>query len=169
MVLLETVTELLKEREVWTGKAVKRKEDLRLITGYGKFVDDVKLTGMAYAAILRSPYAHAKIVKVDVSKAEKIPGVICTLTGDEVAKLTEPFLQISPSPANKIKDYCLAVGKVRYFGEPVVAVVAESRALAEDALEQIEVEYEVLPHVLDAREALKKGAPIIHTKRLEQT
>jgi 2-furoyl-CoA dehydrogenase large subunit len=162
VVLLETVTELLKEREVWTGKAVKRKEDLRLITGYGKFVDDVKLTGMAYAAILRSPYAHAKIVKVDVSKAEKIPGVICTLTGDEVAKLTEPFLQISPSPANKIKDYCLAVGKVRYFGEPVVAVVAESRALAEDALEQIEVEYEVLPHVLDAREALKKGAPIIH-------
>jgi carbon-monoxide dehydrogenase large subunit len=159
---LATLAELVKEKQAWTGKPVKRKEDARLLTGFGRFVDDVKLPGMAYAAILRSPYAHARILRIDVSKAEKIPGVICTLTGEEVAKLTDPFLQISPPPANKIKDYCLAVGKVRYFGEPVVAVVAESRAIAEDALEHIEVEYEVLEHVLDAREALKPNAPVIH-------
>lgn len=144
------------------GQALKRKEDPRLITGLGKFVDDVKLPGLAYASILRSPYANARIRNVDVSRAEVLPGVICTLTGKEVAALTDPFLQISPSPANKVKDYCLAVDKVHFVGEPVVAVVAESRAIAEDALEFVDIEYEPLDHTLDARVALAENAPLVH-------
>lgn len=144
------------------GQALKRKEDRRLVTGVGNFVDDVKLPGLAFAAILRSPYAHAKIIRVDTSKAENYPGVICTITGAEVAKLTDPFIQMSPDPANKVKDYCLAVDKVHHVGEPVAAVVAETRAIAEDSLELIEVEYEPLDHVLDARKALEKEAPLVH-------
>jgi len=144
------------------GHPLKRKEDRRLLTGLGKFVDDIKLPGTAYAAILRSPYAHARILGIDVSKAERLEGVICTLVGEEVAKLTDPFLQISSPPANKLKDYCLAVGKVHFAGEPVAAVVAETRSTAEDALELIDAEYEAVDHVLDAKEALKPGAPVIH-------
>ena len=134
------------------GQPLKRKEDPRLITGLGKFVDDVKLPGLSFASILRSPYASASIKRIDVSKAEALPGVICILTGSEVAKLTDPFLQISGPPANKVKDYCLAVDKVHFVGEPVAAAVAESRAVAEDALEYIEVDYEPLELTLDARE-----------------
>jgi len=144
------------------GQPLKRKEDLRLVTGLGKFVDDVKLPGLAYASILRSPYANARIKKVDVSKAVVLLGVICALTGEEVAKLTDPFLQISPAPANKVKDYCLAVEKVHFVGEPVVAVVAETRGIAEDALELVNVEYEPLDHVLDARSALNPDATLVH-------
>jgi carbon-monoxide dehydrogenase large subunit len=160
---LSTVIELAKaETKLWMGQPLKRKEDPRLIQGLGKYIDDVKLPRMAFAAILRSPYAHARIKKIDIEKAERLPGVICTLIGDEVARRTDPFLQISPPPANKVKDYCLAVGKVHFVGEPVAAVVAETRAIAEDALELIEVEYEVLDHVLDAREALGPHAPVLH-------
>ncbi len=160
---MATVTELVKpEAKQWMGQPLKRKEDPRLIQGLGKFVDDLKLPRMAFAAILRSPYAHAKIKRIDTSKAEKFPGVICVMTGEEVASKTDPFLQISPAPANKVRDYCLANGKVHFVGEPVAAVVAETRALAEDALELIEVEYELLDHVLDAREALGPHAPILH-------
>ncbi len=163
VILSATITELIKpEAKLWMGQPIKRKEDPRLITGMGRFIDDVKLSGMLYAAFLRSPYAHARIKKLDVSKAERHPGVVCVLTGEEVAKLTDPFLQISPHPANKLKDYCLAVDKVHFVGEPVVAVAAETRAIAEDALELIEVEYEVLDHVLDARKALQSDAPVIH-------
>ena len=125
---MATVTELVKETPTqWVGQPLKRKEDPRLITGLGKFVDDVKLPGLAYASILRSPYANALIKRIDVTKAEKAPGVICTLTGTEVAKITDPFLQISSAPANKVKDYCLAVDKVHFVGEPVAAVVASTR------------------------------------------
>lgn len=160
---MSTVTELVsKEAAPWVGRPMKRKEDRRLLTGLGRFVDDLRLPRMAYAAMLRSPHAHARIVKVDVTRAEELPGVVCTLTGEEVAALTDPFLQISSAPANKLRDYCLAVGKVHYVGEPTVAVVAETRAIAEDALELIEVEYEILDHILDARKALEPSAPVIH-------
>ncbi len=160
---MATVSELVKpQSKLWMGHPLKRKEDPRLIQGLGKFVDDVKLPRMCYAAVLRSPYSHARIKSIDVSKAEKTPGVICTLTGEEVAKKTDPFLQISPPPANKVKDYCLAVGKVHFVGEPVAAVVAETRAIAEDSLDLIDVEYEVLEHVLDAKEALSSDAIILH-------
>ncbi|MDG6907540.1 MAG: xanthine dehydrogenase family protein [Nitrososphaerota archaeon] len=160
---MATVTELVKEeRKLWMGQPLKRKEDPRLISGLGKYVDDVKLPGIAYAAILRSPYAHAKITRLETSRAERLPGVVCVMTGEEVAKLTDPFIQISPPPASKLKDYCLAVGKVHFVGEPVAAVVAETRGIAEDALELIEAEYETLDALVDARKGIEPSAPIIH-------
>ena len=136
----------------WGGQSVKRKEDKRLLQGEGVFVDDVKRHGMGYVHFVRSPYAHAHITAIDVSKAESAPGVYGTLTGEEVAALTDPFFQISSVPGANIKDFSLAVGKVRYVGEPVVAVVAETRELARDASELVEVDYE--PLVLLARDAL---------------
>lgn len=125
-------------------------------------MDDLKVPGMVYAAILRSPYPHARIKRIDVSKAEQISGVICTLTGMEVMRSTKPFLQISAPPANKLQDYCLAIEKVHFVGEPVAAVVAETKAIAEDALEAILVEYETISHVTDAKKALESHSPLVH-------
>jgi 2-furoyl-CoA dehydrogenase large subunit len=146
----------------WGGQSVARKEDKRLLQGEGVFVDDVKRHGMGYLHFVRSPYAHAHITSVDVSAAEAIDGVYGTLTGEEVAALTDPFFQISSVPGANIKDFSLAVGKVRYVGEPVVAVVAETRELARDASELVEVDYEPLPAVVDARRALDSEAPVLH-------
>ena len=146
----------------WAGRSVPRKEDKRLVQGDGVFVDDVKRHGMGYLHFVRSPYAHAHIASIDVSKAEEIGGVYGTLTGEEVAALTDPFFQISSAPGANIKDYALAVGKVRYVGEPVVAVVAETRELARDASELVEVAYEPLPAVTDARRAQDEDAPVLH-------
>jgi 2-furoyl-CoA dehydrogenase large subunit len=146
----------------WGGQSVARKEDKRLLQGEGVFVDDVKRHGMGYLHFVRSPYAHAHITRVDVSAAEAIDGVYGTLTGEEVAALTEPFFQISSVPGANIKDFSLAVGKVRYVGEPVVAVVAETRELARDASELVEVDYEPLPALVDARRAQDSEAPVLH-------
>jgi CO/xanthine dehydrogenase Mo-binding subunit len=138
----------------WVGKALPRKEEGRLLRGRGKFSDDIKLREMLYLNFVRSPYAHAKIVSVDTSPAEALPGVACTLTGAEVARQTQPFIEIGPEPFAKIKDYPMAASKVRYQGEPVAAVVAESAALAEDAAELVQVEYEQVDPVIDAEDAL---------------
>jgi CO/xanthine dehydrogenase Mo-binding subunit len=146
----------------WAGQNVPRKEDKRLTQGQGVFVDDVKRHGMGYLHFVRSPYAHAHITSIDVSAAEQIKGVYGTLTGEEVAALTDPFFQLSTPPGAHVKDYALAVGKVRYVGEPVVAVVAETRELARDASELVEVEYEPLPAIVDARVALDDAQPVIH-------
>ncbi len=146
----------------WGGQSVRRKEDKRLLQGEGVFVDDVKRHGMGYLHFVRSPYAHAHITRVDVSAAEAIDGVYGTLTGEEVAALTDPFFQISSAPGANIKDFSLAVGKVRYAGEPVVAVVAETRELARDASELVEVDYEPLPALVDARRAQDADAPVLH-------
>src|SRR5207245_2511988 len=117
---------------------------------------------MGYIHFVRSPYAHAHISSIDVSKAEAAPGVYGTLTGEEVAALTDPFFEISSVPGAHLKDYALAVGKVRYVGEAVVAVVAETRELARDASELVEVEYEPLDAVVDARKAQDAGVPVLH-------
>jgi CO/xanthine dehydrogenase Mo-binding subunit len=127
--------------KTWQGQNVPRKEDKRLTQGQGVFVDDVKRHGMGYIHFVRSPYAHAHITSIDVSAAEKLKGVYGTLTGEEVASLTDPFFQLSTPPGAHIKDYALAVGKVRYVGVPIVGVVAVSRELAGDASELVEVEY----------------------------
>ena len=111
----------------FVGQNVSRREDKRLVQGEGVFFDDVKRHGMGYVHFLRSPYAHARITSIDVSAALALPGVHGTLTGDEVAILTDPFFQIAAEPGANVKDFALAVGKVRYVGEPVVAVVAETR------------------------------------------
>jgi len=146
----------------WQGQNVPRKEDKRLTQGQGVFADDIKRHGMGYIHFVRAPYAHAHITSIDVSKAEAIKGVYGTLTGEEVAAQTDPFFQIANEPGGQIQDYALAVGKVRYVGEAVVAVVAETRDLARDASELVEVEYEPLPAVVDARRALASDAPVVH-------
>jgi CO/xanthine dehydrogenase Mo-binding subunit len=154
--------EILAPQKQWSGQSVPRKEDKRLTQGQGVFVDDVKRHGMGYVHFVRSPYAHAHITSIDVSKAEEIKGVYGTLTGEEVASLTDPFFQLATPPGAHLKDYALALGKVRYVGEAVVAVVAETRDLARDASELVEVEYEPLAALVDARTALGDGTPVLH-------
>ena len=156
------VVEEQETRPGFIGKNVPRKEDRRLVRGEGIFVDDAKRHGMGFVHFVRSPYAHAKIKSVDVSKALELPGVYGTLTGDEVAIHTDPFFELTVPPGSEIKDYCLAVGKARYMGEPVAAVVASSRELARDAAELVEVEYEPLPVLVNAERAQEADAPIIH-------
>jgi len=146
----------------WAGTNVPRKEDKRLVQGEGVFFDDVKRHGMGYIHFVRSPYAHAKILSVDVSKALELGDVYGTLTGDEVAILTDPFFELSTPPGADIKDYALAVGKTRFVGEPVAAVVAATRELARDAAELVEVEYEPLDVLVDARKAESADAPMLH-------
>ena len=162
--MTETAHETQVELEVGyaSGKSIPRKEDGRLVQGQGVFADDVKRHGMGYVHFVRSPYAHAQIVSVDVSAAEALDGVYGTLTPDEVAELTDPFFELTTPPGSEIKDYALAVGRVRHIGEPVVAVVAETRERARDAADLVEVEYEPLDVIVDARRAQDDGAALLH-------
>src|SRR5207253_10199767 len=107
------------------------------------YIDDMELPGMLHATLVRSPYAHARIRKVDVEAARRLPGVVAVVTGAEAAELCNPLPDFGPAP-DKHDWRCLAVDKVRYVGEAVAAVVAESRYVAEDARDLVEVEYELL-------------------------
>jgi CO/xanthine dehydrogenase Mo-binding subunit len=156
------VVEETETKPGFIGQSVPRKEDGRLVQGHGIFIDDMKRHGMGFVHFVRSPYAHARILSVDVSKALELEGVYGTLTGDEVAIQTDPYFELTVPPGNEIKDYCLAVGKARYLGEPVAAVVAATRDLARDAAELVEVEYEPLPVLVDTERALDPDSPIIH-------
>ena len=145
------------------GQSMKRVEDTRLLTGSGTYADDVSLPNMAHAAVLRSPHAHARIVSIDKSKAAALPGVLCVMTGAEAAEVTGPCADFSSPPTTQ---HCIAVGKVRHVGETVAAVVAESRYIAEDACELIEVEYDPLPVVVDLEEAVTStGDAVLHPER----
>jgi len=137
-----------------TDKRLGRKEDARLIRGQGLFVDDYQPAGLLHMVLVRSPHAHARILSIDVSEAEALTGVVCTLSGKEVAELTEPFTQIGPEPSALIEDFCLAVDKVRHQGDPVVAVIAESEQIASDAVQLVEVDYEILPAVISCEDSL---------------
>jgi CO/xanthine dehydrogenase Mo-binding subunit len=137
------------------GKGVQRIEDPGLVTGTTQFIDNFSLPGMAHCAILRSPHPHARIVSIDTSAAEKMPGVYAVLTGADVEKWTNPCITAPEGWGS----YCVAVGKTRFVGEPVAAVAAESRYLAEDALELINIEYETLTPIANPSDALKPGAP----------
>ncbi|MFN3974099.1 MAG: xanthine dehydrogenase family protein molybdopterin-binding subunit [Dehalococcoidia bacterium] len=145
------------------GARIKRTEDPRLITGRGTYTDDVCLPGTLYMAVLRSPHAHARIKRIDVGKALAHPGVVAALTGAEVKQVCEPIPAIGPIEGMKLAQRLpLALDKVTHVGEGVVAVVAESRYQARDALDLIEVEYEPLPANVDPERAMKRGAPLIH-------
>ena len=146
----------------WSGTNVPRKEDKRLLKGQGAFVDDLWMHRQGYVHFVRSPYAHARITAIDVSRCEAVPGVYATLTGEEVGELQQPYFQMAPEPAGAMKDYCMAVGKARYMGEPVAAVLAESAELARDAAELIEVSYEPLPVVIDGIATIEPDAPLLH-------
>ncbi|MHB1908046.1 MAG: xanthine dehydrogenase family protein molybdopterin-binding subunit [Nitrososphaerales archaeon] len=144
----------VKRKQEWIGKPLKTKEASRLVRGNGKYVDDVRLPRMAFAAILRSPYAHAKIKSIDYSEARQLGGVIDILTSEDVLRMSDPLPQMTVPPASNVKDYPIAIGKVRYVGEPVALVIADSKYIAYDALELINVEYEELEPVIDAEKAL---------------
>ncbi|QDX80215.1 hypothetical protein B9N43_02420 [Denitratisoma sp. DHT3] len=139
----------------WVHASLSRKEDSRLVRGKGLFVDDYKQSGMLHMSLVRSPYGHARVVRIDTSRAEALPGVVCTLTGKEIAAVCTPFMQIGPGDAQNIKDYPMAVDKAIYQGEPVVAVVAENPRIAMDAAQLVDVEYEPLPVVTDWKTALE--------------
>ena len=141
--------------------SVPRRDGRVKVTGRATFVSDVRLIGMAYAKVLRSPYAHAKIVSIDTSRAEARPGVYCVLTGNNLEGL-------NPYYGHAVKDHpLLAIEKVRYAGEPVAAVVAVDERTAFEALEYIDVKYEELKPVLTSREAMEKDAPLIHQRKFE--
>src|SRR5215813_2656151 len=146
------------------GKSIKRREDPRLVTGKGNFVDDLKIPFTTHAAFVRSPHAHAKIGKIDTAAARKVPGVLAVYTGkDLVAGGVKPIPVGWLLPGLKVPAYHpLAVDKARFMGQPVAVVIAETPYAANDAAELVEVDYGVLPAVADGAEALKAGAPAIH-------
>jgi aerobic carbon-monoxide dehydrogenase large subunit len=146
------------------GQAIKRREDPQLITGRGNYVDDIKLTGMTHAAVLRSPYAHANILSIDTSAALAHPGVLAVFTGKDMLDINPlPYAWQAAGVQNNVNGpRVLAVDTVHFAGEGVAVVVAEDRYIARDALELIEVEYEPLPVVVDAKQAAQPGAPQLH-------
>ncbi len=146
----------------WIGKRYPRKEDIRFITGNGLFAADIKIPNMAYVAIARSPYSSAKIVRIDKNRALAVPGVVDIFTGAEIVEELDPLPNLLPSPYDRVKDFGIAVDRVRYAGEPIAVIVAESTYAAWDAMEQLDVEYEELPPVLTAMTGAKDGSPLVH-------
>ncbi len=150
------------------GKSVRRNEDPRLLTGRALFVDDLQLPGMLHLAFLRSDFAHARIHSIDYSEALGLPGVVAAFDAAALGEYWKPGPLLVPPPPVEGAVFSartqvpLARGKVRHQGEPIVVVVAESRYLAEDALDSIIVEMESLPAAVDLEEALAPGAPLIH-------
>lgn len=141
----------------YIGKRVTRREDAALLTGRVEFIDDVALPRMLHAAILRSPFAHARIRSIDTSEAEAMPGVEAVVTGADALR----WQRVSGSSPDGWGGRCPAVEKVTFVGEPVAAVAATSRYLAEDALERIEVDYEPLEPVVDPFAAMEEGSPLV--------
>lgn len=150
----------------YTGKSMRRYEDPRFIQGRGKYVANLTLPNMAYLAIKRSPYAHARIVDIDTSAAEALEGVIGMVTKEDMLAPTSPCGPIPCGwvvPGTQVpQNDAFQIDTVRHVGDRVIAVVAESPAIAQDALDLIEVHYEPLPAVVDARKALDPDAPLVH-------
>ncbi len=150
------------------GKPLRRNEDPRLLTGQALFTDDVHLAGMVQAAFLRSPYAHARIKRIDVSRARARAGVVAVFTADDLGDYWKPGpLLVSPPPIERLvfherTQVPLARDKVRHAGEPLAVVIADSRYLAEDALADIDVDYEPLPAVVDLEKALRPESARVH-------
>jgi carbon-monoxide dehydrogenase large subunit len=149
----------------YVGQAIRRKEDPPLIRGRGRYVDDIRLPGTLYAAIVRSPHAHARITSIDASEAEARHDVHLVLTGEDLKDLAAPLPMAWAPPGVEVKTpehWPLARGKVCHVGDPVAVVVADTKYGAVDAAEQIYVDYEELPVVVDPEKALEDGSPVIH-------
>lgn len=143
------------------NRSLPRRDGRVKVTGRATYVSDVRLIGMAYAKVLRSPYAHAKIISIDTTRAAARAGVYCVVTGNDLKGL-------NPYYGHAVKDHpLLAIGKVRYAGEPVAAVVAVDERTAFEALEYIEVKYEELKPVLTPQEAMATDAPLLHERKFE--
>jgi 2-furoyl-CoA dehydrogenase large subunit len=144
----------------WVGRSIPRVEDAALLTGKGRFIDDLGVRpGTLHAAILRSPHAHADIVSIESSAASQARGVVTILTGEDVKALTASLVVGVKAP---VECWPIAVGRVRYVGEPVAVVVATDRYLAEDAVDLIEVQYRPRPALIDPLVALSPDAPVLH-------
>jgi 2-furoyl-CoA dehydrogenase large subunit len=144
------------------GKPVLRKEDAALLSGRGRYADDLPVpVGTLHAHVIRSPHAHAAIARIDGAEALAQDGVWAVITGEDVRKLSDPFLAAIKVP---VQQWSLAMGLVRYVGEPVALVVAESRYIAEDAAELVTIDYEPLAAVIDPLEACQKSALLLHAE-----
>lgn len=141
------------------GERIERVEGRDKVTGRAQYVADLKLPGMLHAKLLRSPHAHARIRSIDVSKARALPGVRCVLTADDLD-------QQESEPSTRARAI-LAAGRVRFQGQPVAAVAADDVHTAEEAVDLIEVEYDVLPAAIDPLEAIKDGAPLVREHMVE--
>src|SRR5437660_2544770 len=138
--------------------SVPREDGVAKVTGRAVFTSDIRLEGMAYAKLLRSPVAHARILSVGTREVLRQPGVIAVLTGSDLHG-------IDPYYGHAVKDHpLLAIGKVRFLGEPVAAVIAEDELSAQEAVKEIVVKYDELTPVLDVDTALSAGAPLVHDK-----
>jgi carbon-monoxide dehydrogenase large subunit len=151
----------------WVGRSIRRREDPRLLVGQGTYIADLTLPGTTYVELVRSTHAHARIRKIDITKAEKHPGVVAILTGQEIAAAMKPIIipAIRPNLGGELQVptvYPLAIDKVNYVGHPIVAIVAENKYIAEDAAQLVEIEYDPLPVLLDPEEALKPDSPKIY-------
>ena len=149
----------------WLGRSVKRKEDDRFIQGRGNYVEDIKLPGMLYMAILRSPFAHARILSINTAPAMELPGVVAVVTG---ADLVAHKLAWMPTLSGDTQAV-LATDKVRMQGQEVACVIAEDAYTAHDALGLIDVDYEALPVVINPKQALAEGAPVIRDDKEGKT
>ena len=147
------------------GHRVKRKEDPRFLRGKGNYVDDIKLPGMLYMDIVRSPYAHANITKIDASKALAIPGVLAVVTGKDLDAAGLAWMPTLMSD----KQMVLPVDRVVYQAQEVAAVIATERYIAADAIAQVEVEYDPLPPVIDPFKAMEADAPLVRPDREQKT
>ncbi|HEU0337395.1 MAG TPA: molybdopterin cofactor-binding domain-containing protein, partial [Gaiellaceae bacterium] len=147
------------------GHSVKRKEDARFLRGRGQYFDDISLPGMLHMEILRSPYAHARINSIDTSAAEALPGVVAVVTGELMAQHSLAWMPTLSGDTQAV----LVTDKVRYQGQEVACVVAESAYVAKDALELIEVDYEPLEAVTSPQQSSAEGAPLIRDEKEGQT
>jgi 2-furoyl-CoA dehydrogenase large subunit len=158
--LPELPTRTADRAERWTGQALVRREDAALLTGKGRFADDLGVRpGTLHAAFVRSPHPHARLRSIDATAACAVPGVRAVLTGEDVKRWAAPFVVGVKAP---MEHWCLAVDKVRYVGEPVAVVVAEDRYLAEDALELVQVDYEPLDATVDIAHAASAASALLH-------
>ena len=146
----------------YVGQAMKRKEDPRLVSGTSTYVDDVVLPGMLYMAVTRSMHAHARIKRVDTSRAQKLPGVVAVVTGEEVAHCGPIPCAASLPNMKRALRHLLAMNKVRFVGEPIAAVVAENKYIARDAADLVEIDYEPLPVVVDPEKAMDPASPRLY-------
>ena len=147
------------------GSGIRRREDPRLITGTATYTDDIRLPNTVHAAILRSPHGHARLGRIDTSRAKRAPGVLAVYTSADTEGVLKPMpcAWLVPNANLKVATYpVVAKDVVRYVGECVAVVVAEDRYQAQDALDLIDVEYEPLPAVVDPEAAARPGAPQLH-------
>jgi aerobic carbon-monoxide dehydrogenase large subunit len=148
------------------GQPIKRREDPRLITGAGQFLDDITLPGLLHLAVVRSPHGHARVKGIDASAALELPGVVAVLSAKDIEGETTGSLpyEFGWEAFEDVHDFDrgpLATDKVRYVGDPVAVVISETRYGARDASAAVEVDYEPLPALVDPERALESGAPLL--------